>query len=100
MRKHQDIHGKKQPPETFRPFLWWAKWEDIDIEEDREDIIVSIINEGNLDQWKWLINSYGKDAIANILKKRLASEFHPESRNLAKVIFPATEFQHARTGTH
>lgn len=100
MRKYKDIHDKKQPPATFRPFLWWTKWENIDIEEDKEDIIVSIINEGNLDQWRWLINTYGKDTIANILKKRLESEFHPESRNLAKTIFPIIEFRHARTGAH
>jgi len=100
VQNHKKTHKKKHLPETFRPLLWWAKWEDIDIEEDKEDIIVSIINEGNLDQWKWLIHTYGKDTIAGILRKRLASEFHPESRNLAKVIFPVTEFRHARTGTH
>ena len=34
------------------------------------------------------------------LKKRLISEFHPESRNLAKVIFSIQEFRHARTSAH
>ena len=100
MDEHKNTHKKRQPPKTFRPFLWWARWEDVDTEEDKEDIIVSIINEGNLDQWKWLISTYGKDTIGKILKKRLISEFHPESRNLAKVIFSIQEFRHARTSAH
>lgn len=89
-----------QPPEMFRPFLWWARWEDIDIQEDKEDIIVSAINEGTLDHWRWLIRIYGKDTIRRVLKKRLASEFHPESRNLAKVIFSIPKFRHARRSPH
>ncbi|OGY99906.1 MAG: hypothetical protein A3B13_03790 [Candidatus Liptonbacteria bacterium RIFCSPLOWO2_01_FULL_45_15] len=92
--------SKKQPPEMFRPFLWWMRWEDIDIEEDKEDIIVSAINEGALDHWRWLINTYGKDTIRKVLEKRLATEFHPESRNLAKLIFSMSGFQYARGITH
>jgi len=84
----------------FRPFLWWAKWEDIDIKEDKEDIIVSAINEGTLDHWRWLINTYGKETIRKVLEKRLATEFHPESRSLAKLIFSISNFQHARKGVH
>ena len=100
MAARKSFHGKRQPPETFRPFLWWTRWEDVDIEEDREDIIVSIINEGNLDQWRWLIYTYGKDTIAKVLGKRLVSEFHPESRNLAKLLFSIPKFQYVRTSAH
>jgi len=100
MAKRKSFHAKRQPPQTFRPFLWWTRWEDVDIEEDREDIIVSIINEGNLDQWRWLIHTYGKDTIARVLAKRLVSEFHPESRNLAKLLFSIPKFQHVRTSAH
>ena len=91
---------KKQPPETFRPFLWWTKWEDIDVNEDKEDIITSAVNEGTLDHWRWIIRTYGKEEVREILQKRLATEFHPESRNLAKLIFSVSEFRHARGGTY
>lgn len=80
----------------FRPLLWWARWEDIDVEEDKEDIIMSAVNEGTLNHWRWLIHTYGKEAIRKILEKRLMSEFHPESRNLAKLIFSVANFRHAR----
>jgi len=91
---------KKQPPEIFRPFLWWAKWENIDVNEDKEDLIVSAVNEGTLDHWRWIIKTYGKEVVSKILERRLATEFHPESRNLAKLIFSISDFRHARGGTH
>ena len=87
-------------PEIFRPLLWWVKWEDVNTEEDKEDIIVSAVNEGTLRHWRWLVDTYGKEAIRKILEKRWATEFHPESRNLAKVIFSVVGFQHAPRGTH
>jgi hypothetical protein len=64
--------------------------------DDREDIIVNTINEGSLDQWRWLATTYGKEEVARILKKRLESEFHPESRRLAQIFFPIAQFRHAR----
>lgn len=87
---------KTHPPQIFRPLLWWARWEDIDVKEDIEDIVVSAINEGTLDHWRWIIKAYGKDAIREVLEKRLTTEFHPESRNLAKLIFSLSNFRHAR----
>lgn len=84
----------------FRPFVWWTKWEDVDVEESKEDLVVSAINEGTLDHWRWLIQTYGKDEICRILKKRLATEFHPESRNLAQLVFSIPNFRHARGGAH
>lgn len=99
MRKRKKT-SKKYLPEKLRPLLWWAKWEDIDVEKDREDIIVSATNEGTLDDWRWLIKTYGKGTIREILKKRLATEFHPESRNLAKLIFSISDFRHVRGGTY
>lgn len=91
---------KKQLPLMFRPLLWWAKWSDIDIEQDKEDIVISAINEGTLDHWRWLLKMYGKETIRKILQRRLDSEFHPESRNLAKIIFSVSGFKHARESTH
>lgn len=91
---------KRQLPEMFRPLLWGLRWDDLDVQEDKEDIIVNIINEGTLRHWRWLIDTYGKDVIRRVLERRLETEFHPESRNLAKIIFSISHFQHARRSSH
>lgn len=68
--------------------------------EDKEDIIVSAVNEGTLDHWRWIVNAYGKETIRKVLERRLVTEFHPESRNLAKIIFSVSNFRHARESTY
>lgn len=84
-----------QLPESFKPLLWSLKWEEVDINEDKEDIIIAAVNEGTLDHWRWIIETYGKDEIRRVLARRLETEFHPESRNLAKIIFSVPGFKHA-----
>lgn len=91
---------RRQPPLHFRPLLWSLKWSDIDIDEDKEDIIVNTVNDGSLEQWRWLIETYSKDAIRRILQERLTTEFHPESRNLARIIFSFPHFRNARKSSH
>lgn len=87
---------KMKPPEMFKPLLWSFAWEKIDIEEDKEDIILNTVNEGTLAHWHWLIKTYGKEVIKKILERHLDSEFHPESRNLAKIIFSLPQLRHTR----
>lgn len=83
-------------PAMFKPLLWSLKWRDVDIDEDREDIIVSAINEGSLAHWRWLVEIYGKETVRDVLARRLETEFHPESLNLARVIFSLPPLHHAR----
>lgn len=87
---------RKRPPLSFRPLLWGLDWDRLSIIRDKHDIILNIVNEGSLDQWRWIIDTYGKEAIRRILEKRLATEFHPESRHLARVLFNVKRYRNAR----
>lgn len=86
----------KRPPEMFRPLLWGLRWDALDVREDREAIIVAALNEGELEHLRWIVKTYGKNEIRKVLSRRLASEFHPESRHLAQVLFGVSAFRHAR----
>ena len=83
-------------PETLRPLLWSLRWEDINLEREKEEIIVSVINDGSLEQWRWLVKTYGRETIKQVLSRRLTTEFHPESRRLAEVLFGLTLSRYAR----
>ena len=87
---------KQELPEMFKSLLWSFKWEEIDVDEDRDDIIVGAVNEGTLEHWRWIIKTYGKDAVREVLERHLISEFHPESLNLARVVFSLRTLRHAR----
>lgn len=88
--------NRQQPPEIFKPLLWSLKWSEIDVDEDCEDIIMGAINDGTLEHWRWIIKTYGKETIREILERHLVSEFHPESLNLARAIFSLHSLRHVR----
>ena len=86
----------KRPPEMFRPLLWGLCWDKLDIWEDRREIIMSALTNGQLDHVRWIINTYGKNEIKKVLSRCLETEFHSGARNLARVLFGVSEFRHAR----
>ena len=45
------------------------KWDEVDIKEDKEDIIINTINDGSLKHWRWIISVYGISSIRKVLKK-------------------------------
>lgn len=92
--------SRQRVPQSFRPLLWSLRWRDIDIDTDKEDIILNTVNDGSLEQWRWLIATYGRDTVREVLEKRLSTELHPESRNLAKVVFGIRNLAHARKNSH
>lgn len=83
-------------PDSFRPLLWSLRWEALDVWDDREDIIMAAFNEGRLEHIRWVMRTYSQDEIRKVLSGRLATEFRPESRNLAKIVIPDLVFRHAR----
>lgn len=83
-------------PESFKPLLWSFRWEAMDPEKNKDDIIVNTVNEGTLAHWRWIVERYGRETIREVLAKRLISEFHPESLNLAKVFFNLPPLRYAR----
>ena len=86
-------------PESFRPLLWGLKWSTLTALNAKEDIIVRIVNDGDIRQWRWIIERYGKRAIRTLLSHRLVSELYPESRNLARVVFGVNLNHYVRRGT-
>mgnify|MGYP001608326572 CR=1 FL=1 len=80
-------HNKFGVPEAFRSLLWSFKFDAIDPERSKEDIIVNTLNDGTLKHWHWIIERYGREAIWHVLAKRLTTEFYPESLNLALLVF-------------
>jgi hypothetical protein len=87
---------KQGLPESFRPLLWSYRFEDIDPDKHKEEIILNTVNYGTLKQWHWIIGYYGKNQIRSVLENRLESEVTPESRHLSRLIFNVKNFRYAR----
>lgn len=87
-------------PEMFRPILWSYRFADLDLNRHKAEIIIQTINYGSLKHWRWIIRHYGKEAIRTVLKRRLTTEFNPESRHLAQLLFNVNHFRHAPRRPH
>jgi hypothetical protein len=98
--KSAENEKSQRLPLSLKPLLWGLKWDDLKIDEDIQDIVTGVINEGTMDQWKWLVETYGKEKIRQVLQERLATEFHPESRHLAQLLFSIPSFRHERRLSH
>ncbi len=86
-------------PISLKPLLWGLRWRDLDAWQDRADIVLAVLNEGELEHIRWIKENYGLREIKKILSVRLETELHPESRNLARVIFSIPSFQSSRRQT-
>jgi hypothetical protein len=87
-------------PETFRPLLWSYDFSRIDPLRHKKTIIVQVLNYGTLAQWRWLVESYGRDGIRGTLAHISASEIKPRSRRLASLLLGVEHWNYAPRGTH
>jgi|CryGeyStandDraft_7_1057128.scaffolds.fasta_scaffold27849_5 hypothetical protein len=73
-RKVQNLSRTKLP-ESFRWLLWSYRFSEIDPKEHKKTIIVNTLNYGDLDQWRWLIKTYGRKQLKGLIESLPASEF-------------------------
>ena len=87
-------------PETFRPLLWSYDFAHIDPLKHKKTIIVQALNYGTLAHWRWLVKSYGREGVRDVLKHIPVSEIKPRSLRLASLVFGVEHFNYAPRGTH
>ena len=73
-------------PESFRHLLWSYRFSEVDPEEHKKTIIVNVFNYGDLDQWRWLIKTYGRRQLKEIIKSIPASEFRKHIKILLSLL--------------
>ena len=87
-------------PETFRPLLWSYDFSRIDPLKHKKTIIVQALNYGTLAHRRWLVQSYGREGVRDVLTHVPASEIKPRSLRLASLVFGVERFNYAPRGTH
>jgi hypothetical protein len=87
-------------PDTFRPFFWSYRFEDLDLHKNEKTVIVNLVNYGNLSHWRWLAGEYGVPKIRKVLQSIPATEIKPRTRALASLLFSIPTWRHAHRGAH
>lgn len=91
---------KTKLPASFRPFFWSYRFQDLDPHEDVELIIKQLVLFGNLPEWRWMIQRYGKRKIVGVLSRTPESELRPSSVELVKTVFDIHSMPYVRCLPH
>jgi hypothetical protein len=87
-------------PETMRPLFWSYNFSRLDLEQHRKTVILQVLNYGTFEQWRWLIDMYGKEGVRAVAMQVPVTEIKPRTRRLAALVFGVPRFNHALRGSH
>ena len=73
-------------PETMKPLFWSYDFPSMDPIKHKKTIIVQVINYGTLDQWRWMVKTYSRAGIQEVLNRVQATEIKPRAAGLASVM--------------
>ncbi|HEY4509923.1 MAG TPA: hypothetical protein VJC15_02985 [Candidatus Paceibacterota bacterium] len=82
-------------PKWFRKFYWWGDASKVDLERDTKTIIVQLINHGAWSHWKWLVQTYGKEKLKNIIREIPTSEFRSSALKLISLLLGIEQMKYA-----
>lgn len=82
-------------PRWFQKLYWWGNSSKIDVELNQRVVIAQTINRGNWDQWKWLVQIYGRDRLREIISNIPASEFRPGALKLILLLLGISKMNYA-----
>ena len=96
------ISSRRHLPEIFRPLLWSYRFEDIDMDKHKREIVVSAINYGDLIHWRWVIARYGLEEVRHILTTVPVTEIRHRVLRLVSALLgiSAEEFNYTPRGPH
>ncbi len=87
-------------PDFFRPILWSYDVRRLDPLRDRKTIIVQALNYGDLEHWRWLVATYGREGVTEVLHDLPATELRPRVLRLVMLVFGIDAFFHASRSAH
>lgn len=94
MRKKQ-----KRLPEKFRYLMWSYKFDEVDVNESKERIIINTINYGRWYHLKWIVDYFGKIRLKKIIENIPVSEFRNEAGlELVRLLLNINKMRYATRG--
>ncbi len=74
-------------PSFLRPLFWSYNFSLVNPQKHKKTIIVNVLNYGDLSQWRWLIKTYGRKQVKEIVESIPASEFRKPVIKLLFLLF-------------
>lgn len=77
---------KSKLPKFLKGYFWSVKFDDIDINKDKDYIIHQVLCFGDLNSTKWLFKTYGKNYIRKSFINKPTKIYRPQTFNWVKNI--------------
>lgn len=85
-------------PESFKPLLWSYDISRLDVERDKNRIVINTINYGDLSHWRWLVDVYSAEKVRRIIETIPISEFRPGALKLVSLLLGISQHNNAYRG--
>jgi len=82
-------------PRWFQKLYWWGNSSKIDSKYNQRVVVTQVINRGDLNQWRWLVQTYGKDELRDLVRNIPASEFRPRALKLISLLLGISKMNYA-----
>jgi hypothetical protein len=80
----------------FHRFFWWTEDPNtINLDENKRDIILQIVNYGGWRHWQWLVDRYGREGVKQVILEIPESAFMPRVLKLIKLLFGIKKLRYA-----
>ncbi|MGC8981508.1 MAG: DUF6922 domain-containing protein [Minisyncoccia bacterium] len=83
---------------SIKELFWDYNISEKDFKSPNEEIIVRILNYGDLDDWRWLFKKIGKNKIINIIKKNPNIPIRKSVLKLLSIILNIKDLNNAFRG--
>ena len=85
---------KLRLPEFFSPLLWSYDFFSIDLERDKQRIVINTINYGQWKHWQWIVRYYGEKNIKQFIENTPISEFRPRALKLVSILLEIKDLKY------
>lgn len=82
-------------PSFFKPLFWSYKFSSINPKEHKKTLIISTINYGSWKHWLWIIDSYGKKKLKEIIQEIPKTEFREPALKLICLLLGIKKMKYA-----
>ncbi len=83
------MHMQKDISLKTKRLFWDMDSQKLDVHVHAGTIIERVLNDGTLEDWQWLVSTYGSEKIREVLAKKHSfgrDNIRPQSRHLASLI--------------
>jgi hypothetical protein len=81
---------KTKIPPYVQSALWSYDLEKLDLHQDKERIITNVLNHGTKQSTDWLLQTYSKQDISDVIASPRPGEWNKKSLNFWSIIFNIT----------